>query len=302
VTRVSVGLPVYNGERYLAEALESLVTQTHEDLEIVLSDNGSTDGTAAICARYAARDPRVRYVRHERNRGGAFNHTFVAAQATAPYFRWFAADDVMHPRCVEEGVRVLDADPSVVLAWPDPVPLDAAGTAGETPPAPRWDDRSPATRLASLLRGSARPPLILECAPVYGLARRRDFLAAMPVGSFYGADNVVLVTLALRGRWTRLAPGRYFRRTHDGSSTHGRSRHEVAIWMDPATTPGRSLPHVRRLLGFARAVLEAPLDPGERLRCLGVLAREELNPDNARRVVWDLRVLARERAGEQAQR
>ena len=77
MTRVSVGLPVYNGERYLEEALADLVAQTHTDLDILISDNGSTDRTQEICTAWAERDPRITYHRQETNRGAAWNHNAV---------------------------------------------------------------------------------------------------------------------------------------------------------------------------------------------------------------------------------
>ena len=123
MTRVSVGLPVYNGEKYLDHALRTLVSQTHEDLEIIISDNASTDGTRRICEEYAARDPRIRYYCQPVNRGGSYNHNFVARQATAPYFRWYSADDWMAPDCIEQCVTVLDSEPDVVLAWATPTPV-----------------------------------------------------------------------------------------------------------------------------------------------------------------------------------
>ena len=79
--RVSVGVPVYNGERFIRQTLDSLVDQSFKDLEIVISDNASTDGTAAICEEYARRDDRIRYVRNERNVGLAKNFNRVVERS-----------------------------------------------------------------------------------------------------------------------------------------------------------------------------------------------------------------------------
>src|SRR4051794_27811047 len=75
--RVSIGLPVYNGEKYLAAAIESALRQTFGDLELIISDNGSTDGTREICERFAAEDPRVRYHQEVQNRGAVWNFNRV---------------------------------------------------------------------------------------------------------------------------------------------------------------------------------------------------------------------------------
>ena len=93
VPLVSVGLPVYNGERYLREAVDSVLGQTYVNLELVISDNASTDATEAICREYAARDPRVRYHRAERNRGAVWNFNRAFELARGEFFMWQAFDD-----------------------------------------------------------------------------------------------------------------------------------------------------------------------------------------------------------------
>ena len=92
--RLSVGLPVYNGENYLAESLEALLGQSYEDFELIISDNASTDGTADICRRYGKQDSRIRYIRQPRNIGLAPNHNFVFEQSRGEFFKWAAADDL----------------------------------------------------------------------------------------------------------------------------------------------------------------------------------------------------------------
>ena len=82
---LSVGLPVYNGERYLAESLDALLAQTYADFELIISDNASTDGTAEICREYAARDPRIRYVRQPVNVGAGPNHNLLVPLARGAY-------------------------------------------------------------------------------------------------------------------------------------------------------------------------------------------------------------------------
>ena len=240
MTRVSVGLPVYNGEKYLDHALRTLVSQTHEDLEIIISDNASTDGTRRICEEYAARDPRIRYYCQPVNRGGSYNHNFVARQATAPYFRWYSADDWMAPDCIEQCVTVLDSEPDVVLAWATPTPVYDGDPYDEYPKEPPWNDRTPATRLQSLLGPDPEESLISWCYPIYGVTRTSSFLECLPLGSFYGSDNVVLAGLALRGHWRQIPAGLFYCRRHSGNSTRGKNRFEVARWMDPRMTPGRS--------------------------------------------------------------
>src|SRR5258708_40095698 len=106
--RVSVAVPVFNGEKYVAEAVESILTQTYRDLEVILCDNGSTDRTEGICREYAGRDSRVRYSRNEVNRGIHRNFSRGAELARGEYFMWLAHDDKLAPGFLEWGVAALD--------------------------------------------------------------------------------------------------------------------------------------------------------------------------------------------------
>src|SRR6201990_1542873 len=94
VPRLSIGLPVYNSEDYLAESLEALLGQSYEDYELIISDNASTDSTADICRSYEKRDSRIRYFRQPRNIGAAPNHNFVFEQSRSELFKWVSGDDV----------------------------------------------------------------------------------------------------------------------------------------------------------------------------------------------------------------
>ena len=114
---VSIGVPVYNGEKSLARTLDCLLGQTYRNIELILSDNASTDATAQICQKYCAQDPRIRYVRQEKNLGLPGNWTFVAEQATGEFFMWAAADDHWEPEFVEVLVNKLLAEPDAILAF-----------------------------------------------------------------------------------------------------------------------------------------------------------------------------------------
>ena len=149
--RLTVGLPVFNGEDYLAEALESLLAQTFTDFELIISDNASTDGTEQICRRYAARDPRVHYVRQPRNLGISANHNVLVALARAFYWQQLLDDGVvasgtdiaqregLHHSTVNELLRLTLLEPAIIqsilagqqprcmsLIWfqRNPLPLD----------------------------------------------------------------------------------------------------------------------------------------------------------------------------------
>ncbi len=98
--QVSIGMPVYNGAKFINEALDSLLVQTFTDFELIISDNASTDETEAICRKYAAKDERIRYVRQVENFGGRANFQFLLDEAVGEYFMWAAADDVWLPEYI----------------------------------------------------------------------------------------------------------------------------------------------------------------------------------------------------------
>ena len=116
---VSIGLPVYNSETFIREAIDSLLKQTFIDFELIISDNASTDRTGAICHEYAARDKRVMYVRQSENIGATANFHFVLQEAVGEYFMWAAGDDKCEPTFIEHLLAVFKEDEDVVLAMSD---------------------------------------------------------------------------------------------------------------------------------------------------------------------------------------
>ncbi|MCX7109932.1 MAG: glycosyltransferase family 2 protein [Proteobacteria bacterium] len=106
--KVSIGMPVYNGEKFIREALDSLLAQTFTDFEIIISDNASTDGTSEICSEYISRDSRIRYIRQTENIGIMRNFQFVLDEAIGEYFMWAAHDDLWGTKFIEENEIFLD--------------------------------------------------------------------------------------------------------------------------------------------------------------------------------------------------
>ncbi len=112
---LSVGMPVYNGQNYLAFTIEAILSQSFTDFELIISDNGSTDETEAICRAYAAQDARIRYERVEENLGAAYNFNRVFELARGRYFKWAAHDDYFTADYFERCIQVLEQNPAVVL-------------------------------------------------------------------------------------------------------------------------------------------------------------------------------------------
>ena len=264
--RVSIGLPVYNGERYLAACLESLLGQAYGNLELIISDNGSTDATPAICGRYGIRDHRVRYVRHERNRGGAWNHNYVLSLATGEYFKWCGADDLCHPWFLRACVAALEADRDAVLAYPQSVVIDDAGRATErTATRLPLDAPDVVTRFTSVMSA-----LCLTQNVFYGLYRRAALLRAAPLGSFPAADRCLVGRMALLGRFAVLPDYLMYRRRHTGNQ---RSLAAEQRFYRPAVA-ARFHPREWRVLREHIAnVMRARLPAATRLRLLRAIGR-----------------------------
>lgn len=112
--KVSIGMPVYNGDAFIREALDSLLAQTFTDFELIISDNASTDDTQLICQEYAANDCRIRYVRQSRNIGAAANFQFVLKQAVGKLFMWAAADDSWDPRFISLNIDNLTGNKRLI--------------------------------------------------------------------------------------------------------------------------------------------------------------------------------------------
>ncbi len=112
--KLSVGIPVFNGEKFLHQCLDSLLSQTFTDFEIIISDNASDDSTSEICKKYAEKFKIFRYVKHEKNMGMKWNFDFVLQQAHCDYFLWVAVDDILLPNFLQKNIDILDLEPKLV--------------------------------------------------------------------------------------------------------------------------------------------------------------------------------------------
>lgn len=273
IPRVSIGLPVYNGERYLAAALDCFLAQTFTDFELIVADNASTDRVGEIAQDYAARDARIRYHRNERNIGlsGNFNRVFELARG--PYFKWAPADDVCLPTYLERCVAALDADPSVVLAYPATQFINA-----EDQP---LDIQDPGFHLVSDA-AAERLRYVLESEhwvnAVIGLIRADALRKTRMLPAYYGGDYRLLSQLALLGKFQEIPERLMLRRIHPRSSSqfgaNGATPDQgfLAKYMkgDNART---SLPFCSLSFDQFRIVLSSSLSASEKMSLFRLLFR-----------------------------
>lgn len=287
--RLSVGLPVRNGENFLEAALESIRSQTFDDFEVIVADNASTDATAAICSAYAACDERIRYVRNPRDLGAAGNHNLVLEQATGAYFKWQAHDDVCRPEFFERCVAALDANPAAVGAYPCALDIDTDDSAiGKWPSRPALAAPDASTRFAEVLRTSKEP------MPVFGVLRTTAVRELGGLGAYPSSDRVLVCALSLRGPLLEIPAFLLHHREHPRRSVHvhGWREHSV-VWWDPARTGHLAFPHWRVFGELARTVRRTPLDRRQRRDCARVLAGWLADDLNWAKLIYDVAVPAR---------
>jgi hypothetical protein len=264
IPEISVGLPVFNGERYLDEAIQSILAQTITDLEVVICDNASTDRTEAICRSYAASDDRVRYVRNPSNIGANCNYNRVARLARGRYFKWMAADDRCLPNFLARARAVLEADPTVVAAIPEFCDIDEHGQMIGGYPYD-LDLGSPAVveRFGHLMCTSQGQRLL------YGLIRRPVLMRTGLLANFYGSDRPLLSELVLHGRVIVIPGVGWESREHPGRSSHVR---RSTAWKGERT-PSDGLVHLKIAVVVLRGIGRAPIGWRQRLACGGRLVR-----------------------------
>lgn len=262
--KVSIGLPIYNGENYLEEAVDSILAQTFTDFELIITDNASTDRTESLCRAYAARDPRVRYYRNETNLGAAPNYNLAFQLARGEYFRWQAHDDRLAPTYLEQCVAVLDREPEVILAYPKTILIDEHGQ--ETEP---YDDQyilrqpEPYARFKGYFFSS------WLCNPIFGLMRREVLGRSALIGSYRASDRVLLGELAILGQAEEVPERLFYKRMHPRMSTQANlTDSELAAWFNPKKG-GKTLYWVRWrwVREYFAAIHRARLTPYEALRC-----------------------------------
>jgi glycosyltransferase involved in cell wall biosynthesis len=263
---VSIGLPTYNGDRFIASALDSLLAQDHEHIQILISDNASTDGTEAIARSYADRDHRVRYERQATNLGAIANFNHVLALASGEYFMWAADHDLWDVRYVSSCVNALQADRDAVLAYAHTMLIDE-------------DDREIGLMKDGL---DVRHPRAIDrylhviwtltvCNAIYGVIRRSAVAATGGADRTPGPDHLILAKLALQGTFIQLAEPMYLRRQNRPHENRAQQRRRHSVELDPATsstwTAKTNRDYYRSLRdGHLRAIRQAPLPVRDRVR------------------------------------
>jgi glycosyltransferase involved in cell wall biosynthesis len=262
--KVSIGLPVYNGEKYIREAIDSILGQSFADFELIITDNASTDSTEEICRAYAAQDSRIRYYRNETNLGAAGNFNLTFSLSHGRYFKWAAYDDVLHRDFLATCVAVLETDPSVVLCFTKTLGIGTSQTGYEYEYDNKLKFDSPRAhrRLRNLI------DMRHLCIAVFGLFRS-DFLGKTQlIGNYVASDQCLLAETGLFGRIYRVPESFFFHRIHPESScTVHKDPQQRWIWFDPKKAQKLSMANWRIGAEYIKSVRKTPLGLLERALC-----------------------------------
>jgi glycosyltransferase involved in cell wall biosynthesis len=280
--KVSIGLPVYNAEKYLEEALDSIVAQTYTDFELIISDNASTDRTQEICLKYAQKDPRIRYYRNEKNLGGAPNYNYTFQLAKGEYFKWAAYDDNLAPEFLSRCVEALDQKPDIILSMTETKLIDEHGKRLRNIEYGKADGDfdDPKKRFRNFLLYNMSGNFL------YSLIRTDVMAQTMLHGNFTSADLVFQAELTLYGRYYVVPEYLFLRRDHPEQSTKGiwKSERARAPWFDTSLEGKIVLPKWLFLFKCLKAIKRAPLNGYDRIRCYACMIEWIL----LRRTFWAL--------------
>jgi glycosyltransferase involved in cell wall biosynthesis len=300
---VSIGLPVFNGERYLRKAIESILAQSYGDFELILSDNASSDGTADICSAFSTLDERVRFERNATNCGAAANFNRVVHRARSPYFKWAAHDDLLDKTYLARTLAALEAAPDAIAAHTHVAFIDEHDRVVRDDPFPLRHVGSPlpSKRFADVV---STPHWSFWA---FALIRREALLRTDLIGAYASSDRVLIAHLALLGRFVEVPDVLFLSRDHPERALKRiperlRLRRllravgplPAAEWYDPARQGRIAFPQWHLWRRYLDLVRHTDLQPSERRRCYLALVRGLATNRNAAKFLRDVAL-----AGEQ---
>ena len=276
--RVSIGLAVYNGEKFIEEAIKSILAQRYRDFELIISDNNSTDKTDEICSKYAAQDDRIRYSRHATNIGGANNENSTVRKARGEYFRWAAYDDICAPDLLEKHVAILDSEPSVVLCFSMVNEIDERGNVMNTISLKQGVSPKAHERFRQL----ADPKH--HCEIFYGIIRTDILRKTRLQQNYTDSDRTLLAELSLYGQFYEIPEPLFFKRYHK-QNMYVNMRTRMA-WFNPSLKGKFVFPYWMQFFDYLTTISRVPLPLNEKIHCYAYMVRWFL--EHARNLAGDI--------------
>ncbi len=262
---VSIGLPVYNGAKFLRLALDSILAQTYTDFELIISDNASVDDTKKICLEYAANDKRIRYYRNKVTVGAARNHNRVFEVSTGKYFKWASYDDVLAPEFLEKCVSVLESNQDIALCHCYTTKIDENSV--------KLEQYDFGVRLSSNNDLDAFVDIIstknFAWLLLLGVIRSSQLKRTQLLGGYISSDRTLLAEISLLGKVYVVPDCLFFRREHSASYTNKQheSYQDKIKWWSQSKQPKMILPYVILFREYLRAISCLPISWVKKQRC-----------------------------------
>jgi glycosyltransferase involved in cell wall biosynthesis len=270
---VSIGIPVYNGGDYLIEAIDSILSQTYTDFELIICDNASTDKTESVCRAYAEADPRIKYYRNEENIGAAGNFRKVFELSKGKYFKWMGHDDICAPELVAACVKKLEEDESVILCYSCTTRIDENGKVITKNYCDELnlDSDKPSERFKRFQRRFRSNTF---CEPVLGFHRVEILKQTPLIGTYVSSDEILLGELAMRGKIYEVPESLFYRRLHSKQAGQSnRSFKDLSAWYDPKNKKKLQMRRWKMFTEYIKSVDRVPMDMSERIDCYFEMAK-----------------------------
>lgn len=249
--KLTIGLPVRNGENFITPALESLLSQSFEDFNVLIIDNASSDSTQNICREYTKRDARVQYIRNEHNIGAApnFNKCFFLSRST--YFKWMAHDDVLGPEYLRFCIDALDANADAVLCQSGIEIINENGDILYY--YNKEDNRFRSTNRVERFRNAI--DLRYDCISIFGVIRSEKLRQTALIKSYVGSDRELLAHLSILGPFAWIDQALFYSREHQARSVRAIKKYRRGSWFDTRHNALVLLPHFKFVTSVSRTFL-----------------------------------------------
>lgn len=266
--KLCIGLPVYNGQSYIQEAIQSILQQTYTDFTLVISDNASTDATQEICRKFATQDNRITYIRRTENIGAAENFNQLALNSRSPYFKWAAHDDHLHPQFLEKCMFFLEENPNFVLCYSKAKKINEHGEITGT-----YDYQMRINHAQRTIRFRDLVLVNHFCISAFGVFRTDVLKKTNLIGKYVGSDRILIAETALYGAQYEIPEYLFYRREHAEASTMKYNQYDRLAWFDPRQKKKLNFKYWKTLQEYLRVIRRTPMLLRERFSCWNTMAK-----------------------------
>jgi glycosyltransferase involved in cell wall biosynthesis len=265
---VSIGLPVYNGKHYISATLKSLVEQSYENIEIIISDNASTDNSLELCHRYAKKAKRINIFEQRKDFGAAYNYNYVFRKSRGQYFKWAAHDDLCAPDLIEKCVSVLEENMDSVLCYTNMVNIDDRGSKIGFINRTKGLSHIPSKRFSGIIAKN------YTCEEIFGLIRHDALKTTKLIRNYTDSDRTLLAELCIKGPFKKIEKNLLLHRVHEDMSTKVYNEfYERASWFDPQLKGKFKFIYLKQIMDYIDTIWFSNITISEKIKCSINLAK-----------------------------